>query len=158
MRLKYLVIGICALPILLGSTKPEDKADRTLQVSYQLARRRDGLLLHVRINGAPAVMILDTGSAHTIIQPDVLGSKAPNVAPVHPTPKSAGFIGDAVGYEVQLQVGEWKWKRRPVVVMDLARLLAAYDERVDGLLGLDFREEFSSILIDKETRKITFRR
>jgi hypothetical protein len=158
MRLRYLVIGICALPILLGSTKPEEKADRTLQVPYELAKRRAGLLLHVRINGAPAVMILDTGSAHTIIQPDVLGSKAPNVAPVFPAPRSAGFIGDAVGYEVLLQVGEWKWKRRAVVVMDLARLLAAHDERVDGLLGLDFLQEFSSILIDRETRTITFRK
>ena len=158
MRLKYLVIGISVLPILLGSTKAEDKTDRTLQIPYELAKRRAGLLLHVRINGAPAVMILDTGSAHTIIQPDVLGSKAPNVAPVYPVPKSAGFIGDAVGYEVQLQVGEWKWKRRGVVVMDLARLLAAYDERVDGLLGLDFLQEFSSILIDRETKTITFRK
>lgn len=42
--------------------------------------------------------------------------------------------------------------------MDLARLLAVYDERVDGLLGLDFLQEFSSVLIDTETKKITFRK
>jgi len=155
MRFRNLAIGIVALLMLLGVTPAEDKADGTLQVPYELAKRRAGLLLRVRINGAPAVMILDTGSAHTIIRPGVLGRDAPKVIPADPGSKGVGFIGDAVGHEVQLQVGEWRW-RRPVVVMDVARFLAVYDDRVDGLLGLDFLEEFSSILIDTRARKITF--
>jgi hypothetical protein len=158
MRLTPLAIGIGALFLVPGLTHAEHKADRTLQVRYELAKRRAGLLLHVRINGTPAVMILDTGSAHTIIQPDVLGGQAPKVAPAHPGADGAGFLGDAVGYDVQLELGEWRWKHRRVVVMDLARLLSFYDERVDGLLGLDFLQEFSSVLIDTETRKITFRK
>lgn len=158
MRLRHLAIRIAALFLLLGVSHAENRADRILQVPYELAKRRAGLLLHVRINGRPAVMILDTGSAHTIIQPGVLGGEAPRVAPARPGASGAGFLGDAVGREVQLQVGEWEWKRRRVVVMDLARLLAVYDERVDGLLGLDFLQEFSSVLIDTETKKITFRK
>jgi hypothetical protein len=159
MRLSHLAIGICVLPMLLSSTEAANRTDhRALQVAYELVNARAGMLLHVRINDTPALMILDTGSTHTIIQPRVLGSKAPKVAPAHPGPEGVGFIGDGVGYEVQLQVGEWKWKRCTVVVMDLARVLAVYNERVDGLLGLDFVEEFSSILIDRETRTITFRK
>ena len=67
MRVRHMAIGIAALFLLLGLSHAENKADRTLQVPFELAKRRAGLLLHVRINGRPAVMILDTGSAHTII-------------------------------------------------------------------------------------------
>ena len=158
MRPRILATGIIAVFILLGLTPAENKADRSMQVPYELAKRRAGLLLHVRINDTPAVMILDTSSAHTIIRPDVLGSDAPKVTPTHPSSRGVGFIGDAVGYEVQLQLGKWKWKHHPVVVMDIARLLAVYDERVDGLLGLDFLEGFSSVLIDTHAKKITFRK
>ena len=158
MRLTSFAIGIGAFFLLLGLTHAEHKADRTLQVAYELANRPGGMLLHVKINDTPALMILDTGSAHTIIQPRVLGGKAPKVAPAPPPPEGVGFIGDAVGYEVQFQLGEWQWKRCTVVVMDLSRVLAVYNERVDGLLGLDFLKQFSSVLIDTQTRKITFRK
>ena len=143
--------------MLFGSSLAQEKAARVLKVPYELAKRRAGLLVQVRINDIPAVMILDTGSAHTIIQPDLLGSKAPKVAPANPI-NGVGLTGDAVACEVQLQLGEWKWKRRRVAVMNLTRLLAVYDERVDGLLGLDFLEEFSSVSIDIQARKITFRK
>jgi Aspartyl protease len=158
MRLTSLAIGIGALFLLPGLTRAQHKADRTLQVPYELANRRGGMLLHVKINDTPALMILGSGSAHTIIQPRVLGGSAPKLAPARPRPEGVGFIGDAVAYEVQFQVGEWKWKRCTVVVMDLAHVLAVYSERVDGLFGLDFLQEFSSVFIDTKTRKITFRK
>ena len=87
-----MAIGIAALFLLLGLSHAENKADRTLQGPFELAKRRAGLLLHVRINGRPAVMILDTGSAHTIIQPGLLDTEAPRVTPARPDASGAVFL------------------------------------------------------------------
>lgn len=151
-----IALWLCLL--LFTCAKAEDKPDRDLRVPYEVANRRAGLLLHVRINGTPVMMILDTGSAHTIIQSGILGNEAPRIARARPADKGAGFLGDAVGCQVQFQIGSWKWERRTVVVMDLSALLAAYDERVKGVIGLDFMDEFATILIDRATKRITFSR
>jgi len=65
-------------------------------------------------------------------------------------------IGDAVGREVTLEVGQRVWQRRRVSVMDLSAALSAYQEKIDGLLGIDFFLEFSQAVIDLNKRVFTF--
>ncbi len=38
--------------------------------------------------------------------------------------------------------------------MDLSQVLSAYTEEPDGVLGLDFLQEFSSIIIDIKAKAI----
>lgn len=66
-----------------------------------------------------------------------------------------GVIGDAVGREVTLEVGQRQWQRRRVAVMDLSQTLSVYKERIDGLLGLDVLLEFSQAVIHFKNRLVT---
>jgi hypothetical protein len=63
-------------------------------------------------------------------------------------------MGDAVGREVTLQVGNWKWQKRRVSVMDLSQVFTVYQQQIDGVLGLDFFQEFSSVTINMKNKTI----
>jgi len=111
------------------------------------------MLISARINSKPAMLIVDTGSAHTIVRPSIAGVNAGEIAlPL----VGAGIVGDAVGREVTLEVGRQVWQRRRVAVMDLSGVLSAYRETIDGLLGIDFFLEFSQSVINLKDRTVTF--
>jgi hypothetical protein len=130
------VLRICALALLLLSAKANlVAADRiSEQVHFEYAQGRDSILLHVQVNGKPAFLILDTGSAHTLLRPEVVGVDPKELIPTE-VASGGGFLGDAVGREVTLQVGSLKWEKRKVAVMDLTQVLSAYQEKIDGILG-----------------------
>jgi hypothetical protein len=69
-----------------------------------------------------------------------------------------GVIGDAIGREVTLEVGGQEWQRRRVSVMDLTQALTAYNEQIDGLLGLDFLLEFPQVTLNLKDRTLVFAR
>jgi len=114
------------------------------------------MLVRVRINDRPAVLILDTGSAHTIVRPELVGVNPKELIPTEIAGSSGGFVGDAVGREVSLQVGSWTWKKRKVAVMDLSQVLSLYQEKIDGILDLDFIKEFRQVTINVKEQTITF--
>jgi hypothetical protein len=124
-----------------------------LSVPFEFAQGRGSMLISARINNKPARLILDTGSANTIVLPSVAGV---NPAELTPPRVGAGIMGDAVGREVTLEVGRQVWQRRRVAVMDLSRILSAYRETIDGLLGIDFFLEFSQSVINLKARMVTF--
>jgi predicted aspartyl protease len=122
-------------------------------VSFDFASGgRGSLLIPARINGRAALLLLDTGSSHTILRASAAGVNSAEVAPPVVGP---GVIGDAVGQEVTLEVGGHVSRRR-VAVMDLSRALSMFREKIDGLLGLDFLLGFSRTVIDLKARVITF--
>ncbi len=124
-----------------------------LTVSFDFAAGgRGSLLIPARINGRAGLLLLDTGSSHTILRASVAGVNPAQLAPPMAGP---GVIGDAVGQEVTLEVGGHVQQRR-VAVMDLSQALSTYREKIDGLLGLDFMLEFSQTVIDLKARVITF--
>jgi len=124
-----------------------------LTIPFDFAAGRGSILVGVRIDSRPAVLIVDTGSAHTILRPSIAGVSPSELA----LPSSgAGIVGDAVGREVTLEIGQRVWPRRRVAVMDLSRSLAAYHEKIDGLLGIDFFLEFSQAIIHLKDRRVRF--
>jgi hypothetical protein len=124
-----------------------------LTIPFDFAADRGSLLVRARVDNRPVLLIVDTGSSHTILRPSAVGMSAAELA----APRSgAGVIGDAVGREVTLEVGAREWRRRKVSVMDLSQILSAYRERIDGLLGLDFLLEFSQAVIHLKKRVVTF--
>lgn len=152
MRLNRIAVGSCALALVFIVAKAGAAGDRTLKIPYESATKRRAMLIHVRINDTPALLIMDTGSPHTIVQPGVLRKKAGTVSPAQAATNGVGLVGQAVREDVSFQLGQWK-SRRAVVIMDLSRILPAYDERIDGLLGLDFLQEFPSVVIDSKAKR-----
>jgi Aspartyl protease len=152
------VLRICALALLLLGAKASPAAAdcASEQVPFEYAHGRNSILLHVLVNNKPARLILDTGSAHTVLRPEAVGLNPKELIPTHTASGGAGFIGDAVGQEVSLQVGSWKREKRRVAVMDLSQVLSAYQEKIDGVLGLDFFKEFSQVTINFKDKTITF--
>jgi aspartyl protease len=131
-----------------GNTNSEE-----LTIPFDFAAGRGSLLVRVRIDNRPALLIVDTGSSHTILRPSIAGVSPAELA----APRSgAGVIGDAVGREITLEVGQRVWPRRRVAVMDLSQSLSAYQEKIDGLLGIDFFLEFSQAVIHLKNRRVTF--
>lgn len=110
------------------------------------------MLIEARVSGRAALLILDTGSSHTILVPSIAG--------VHPAELAAsragaGIIGDAVGRQITLEVGGCIVQRHRVSVMDLSQAFSAYREKIDGLLGIEFLLQFSQATINLKSRSIT---
>lgn len=134
------------------------QAGETMRVPFEYASSRNSLLVHVSINGKSALLILDTGSAHTVLRPEVLGLKRSAVTPARTSPSGGAFMGDAIGRAVTLQVGDRTWRKYRIVVMDLSQVLAAYQESPDGVLGLDFLQNYRRVAIDLHERIIMLAR
>lgn len=148
---------LCFLALLLVAVKASlAAADQAFQVPFEYGSGRTAILLHVRINDKPALLILDTGSAHTILQPEFLGINPAELAPTRFGSSGGGFVGDAIGREITLQVGIRKWSKWRVAIMDLGQVLSAYSEKPDGILGLDFLQQFSQVTINIRDKTITF--
>jgi hypothetical protein len=147
----------CALALLLLSTKvPLAAADQALQVPFEYSANRNAVLLHVRINEKPAILIFDTSAAHTVLEPKILGIDPAELKPKHLSPSGGGFIDDDIGREITLQVGGRTWDKRRVAVMELSEVLSGYKESPVGVLGLDFLQEFDQVTIDLKGKTISF--
>lgn len=125
----------------------------SLDLPFECAEERGSILVQVRINDKPALLILDTGSSHTVVRPEFLGTKPSELVPTKAA-ADGGFKGDAVGREITLQVGSWKLQKQRVAVMDLSQVLSVYREKIDGILGLDFLFRFSRATINFNDKTI----
>ena len=135
-----------------GQDQARNRSGEPLTVPFDFAAGRGSLLVRVRINRRAALLIVDTGSSHTVLLPSSAGVNPKELA----APRTgAGVSGDAVGQDVTLELGQHLWQRR-VAVMDLSAVLSGYREKIDGLLGLDFLFEFSQAVINLKNRTITF--
>lgn len=154
--LALLLVNAKAGFLVAQSTAKSNTADQALTTPFDYSKSRNAILLHVRVNDKPAILILDTGSAHTIIRPEFLRIALSELQPTRLPPSGGGLVGDAIGREVTLQVGSWKWTKKAVAVMDISQALSFYAEKPDGLLGLDFLQEFSRVVIDLRAKTISF--
>jgi hypothetical protein len=123
----------------------------TLVIPFEIATNRGSLLVRARIDRRASILLVDTGSSHTILRPEVAGVDPAALAPPRVGP---GVMGDAVGREVNLEIGRYTSRRR-VSVMDLSVTLSFYQEKIDGLLGMDFLLEFSQVAISLKSREMT---
>lgn len=153
----YSVVRVYASFVLLLAPKASPGvADQALKVPFEYANTRNSILLRVKVNDRPALLIVDTGSSHTVLRPELLHVKPSELVPTRRSSSGGGFVGDAIGKEVSLQVGNWKWQKWRVAVMDLSQVFAVYQQQIDGILGLDFFQEFSSVTINLKDKTIVF--
>ena len=145
-----------AAALLTATVTPgRSQAPLNVVVPFQYAVGRGSILIRARINRKPTVLIVDTGASHIVLRPVLLGIDPKRLSRPRP---GTGVIGDAIGQEVTLEVGDSVWPRRRVSVMDLTAVLSAYNEPIDGLLGLDVLLEFSHANINLKDRILTFLR
>jgi len=129
---------------------------QSLRLHFEYATNRNSILVQVKVNDTPAVLVVDTGSSHTVVRPELLHIKSSELMPTRQGSSGGGFLGDAIGREITLQVGSWKWQKRRVAVMDLSQVLEVYQQQIDGVLGLDFVQEFSCVTINVKDKTILF--
>jgi hypothetical protein len=137
-----------------GQGKTENRKSQVLTIPFQYASGRGSLLVRARINRQAALLLIDTGSSHTILRPSLAGLDPSEHLGKPRT--GAGVIGDAIGRVVTLELGSRVWQERRVTVMDLSEPLSAYQEKIGGLLGLDFLLEFSQVAINLKEAVVSF--
>src|SRR5262249_41710799 len=96
----------------------------------------DAMLVRVKVNGRPAVLIFDTASNATILSPEVasVGSKPDTFTvsfPENHLDKRAAWAF------VTLQIDDQVWRERRVVVQEQKDVSTAFNQRIDGILGKD---------------------
>ena len=116
-------------------------ADRIIQIPFQYAFGKESILVRVRINDKPVLVVLDTGFPNSTIRPEFFGLSADTNQAQH---------------EALIQIGGWQWEKKYVIVRNLAQALSGYEEKLDGILGLDFFKEFSQVTINIKKKTITF--
>jgi hypothetical protein len=112
------------------------------------------ILVSVQVNGKPAALILDTGSSTTILSPEASGLDPINLRRAEPPKRGSGFAGDGRWGEVTLVTGERIWKDHRVLVLDMKSISDTMHRKIDGLLGQDILDEFKSIEIDFEHKRL----
>ena len=45
----------------------------SIEIPFELNRQFGSILVRVRVNGEPAILLVDTGSSHTILSGNILG-------------------------------------------------------------------------------------
>lgn len=146
------------LVLVLASKASPGTAEEILKVPFECATGKNAFLIHARIDDKPALLILDTSSPETMLQPGIVGINPAELAKDQRLHAAGAFRASAISREVELRVGNMTWKRWPVKVMDQSQVLSAYLDNPDGVLGLDFLQEFSSVKFDLENKTVTFDR
>ncbi len=107
----------------------------------------------VEVDGRPAVLIVDTGSNHTIISSALANARLTLNNRVSPS-KGSGLIGTGVVATTTLRVGPITWRDHRIVAMDTRELSKSMGQEIDGLLGMDFFKEFDLVVVDLKNHKL----
>jgi hypothetical protein len=86
-----------------------------LKVPIEFATGKNAFLVHVRITGKPALLIIDTGSPQTVLQPGILGIKPGDLVQGQHRAAGSALGAPVIGREVELQVGNMTWKKWQVI-------------------------------------------
>ncbi len=135
---------------------PAARASADIDISFELHPKFAAILLHVEVNKQPAVMILDTGSSRTILDPRIVDVDSREPRRPASVGMGSGISGnDARWGKATLQVGTHLFRDWPVVVSDMRDVSHNFQQPIDGLLGQDIVSKFHIIVIDFDSRKIT---
>ena len=112
------------------------------------------MMVEARINGQLAVLILDTGSNHTILSSKLVDVATPPLKDLVTSKKGSGYSGNGVFTRASVSVGTVLWRDHRIVVMDTNEISKSMGETVDGLLGMDFLNEFDIVIVDLRQHKL----
>jgi predicted aspartyl protease len=152
---RYTVALLLALTLGLGvAPQPPNSVEIPLRSSHDFGL----MLVEVRVNGKPAVFILDTGSNHTIVSSKLVDVATPSLRDAVTSKKSSGYSGNGIFTRASLAVGPVLWRDHRILAMDTHEISKSLGESVDGLLGLDFLNEFDTVVVDFRQHKLILTR
>ena len=118
----------------------------SIEIPLRSSRDFGLLLVDARVNGTPAVFILDTGSNHTIVSSKLVDVATPSLKAVVTSKKGSGYSGNGIFTRASLAVGPILWREHRILAMDTIELSKSIGESVDGMLGMDFLDEFDAVI------------
>jgi predicted aspartyl protease len=127
------------------------------EIPFESSRVFGLVLINVEVNGKLAVLIVDTASNHTVISSELVDGPARNLDNIAVTGKGSGFTGAGVFTIATLEVGPITWRNHKVVAMDMHALSKSLGQKADGLLGMDFFNDFELVMVDLKNHKLILR-
>jgi hypothetical protein len=130
-----------------------------LTIPFEVNRQFGSILIQVRVNGRPAVLLVDTGSSHTVLSGDILGVSPLFLRRASAPVKGSALTGIAAWAVATIDVGTMRWPDQRVLVMDgFSDISKGMKEKVDGLIGEDLLKEFGSVVIDFKNHRLLLHR
>jgi predicted aspartyl protease len=120
------------------------------QVPFTLARHNVPVI-EMNVNGRTARLIVDTGCSQTLVAQELTTGTAPGLSSF----RRAGLEVNGRYWEADITLGEQRWVRRIIGIIDLSQVREHYGKDIDGLLGQDLLLEFGSVTIDYRKKVIT---
>jgi hypothetical protein len=144
-------IGSVLFPaFLLTATAAAEMVELPLETS----RSGSAILVRAVINHRPAILVLDTGAALTVIGPELARLETGDLAPTRFSADGPGLEARGRWVEATLEIGGRRFGRRTIGAMRLEEVSRALGEKVDGLLGQDLLREFGQVTIDFRRRMV----
>ena len=128
-----------------------------VQIEFDLHPKFRAILVKVDVNKKPALMIVDTGSSRTILDPrfldlDLDSREAHKRADIG---KGSGVAGDGARWgTATIEIGTHRFAGHRVVVVDMQDVSRNFQRTIDGLLGQDILCEFDRVVVDFSRSKI----
>jgi hypothetical protein len=130
---------------------------RPAEIPFQFSRAFGLMLIRAEVNGRPAVFVLDTASNHTTVSSRFVDVTTPPLRDTVSSEKGSGFSGTGIFTRASLKVGPVVWRDHQILAMDLKEISKSLGENIDGLLGMDFLNEFESVMVDLRQHKLILR-
>jgi predicted aspartyl protease len=124
------------------------------EIPFRVSRAFGLMLVTAEINGKPAVLILDTGSNNTIVSSRFVDVATPSLKDTVNEEKGSGLSGTGVFTRASLKVGSLLWRDHRILAMDMKEMSKSFGENIDGLLGMDFLQEFERVVLDLRQHKL----
>jgi len=130
---------------------------QTVEIPFEFSRPFGLMLIKAKINGKPAVMVLDTGSNETIVSPRLVSVKKLSPKDVVELAKGSGYSGAGVIATAFLSLGTLNPRNCQVLVVDLSDLSRTLGNEIDGILGMSVLKEFEIVSVDLKHHKMVLK-
>jgi len=148
-------VTVVAITAALG-LPARSQHSKNREISFESSRIFGFILVKAEANGKPALLIVDTGSNHTILSAELIGLPVRTAQNAVSTSKGSGLTGTGRFAIATLKLGSITWRNQTVVVMEMGDVSKSVGQKVDGLLGIDFLRESQWVGVDWVTHRLIF--
>jgi gag-polyprotein putative aspartyl protease len=134
------------LLLLLLMPLPNPVHSATVRIPFRTVQSL--IVVEGRVNGNPAIFLLDTGANRTIVSAKIYGNLRFELQRMPRRQAGPGLVGYSLRRSADVGLGQNMWTAQQVSVMDLDELKQMLHMEFDALLGQDFLRQFRSVRID----------
>jgi hypothetical protein len=138
---------LIALLLFTGVASAEEQ-HRVFRIPFHTVNAM--ILLDVKVNGNAAKLVLDTGSAVTIVSPKGYGETQVRSHSLSEDDAGPGYVGLAKHMRADLKLADGARLSVIVSVMSLEDASKHIGTKIDGILGQEVLRTFSAVRIDYE--------